>query len=101
VAFAREALDVAGRGVHPLSHGWVAAVTSEMCAAAGDDMSCFRSLDTAQAQLSLPSPGQPWKGIGAFSAAKLSAYRGGDLKTSGTRASGDLSARLMEVKAAT
>lgn len=79
VAFAAEALGVAARGIHPLSHGWVAAVASEMHATAGDEASCMRALETAETQLSLPSPAQPWKGIGAFSAAKLSAYRGGDL----------------------
>jgi hypothetical protein len=39
----------------------------------------MRALDTAAAQLEAPAPGTPWKGIGAFSTAKLSAYRGGDL----------------------
>lgn len=79
VAFATEGLEVAGRGIHPLSHGWVAAVASEMHAAARDEAACMRALEVAEAQLAMPPPGLPWKGIGAFTAAKLSAYRGGDL----------------------
>lgn len=79
VAFATESLEIAARGIHPLSHGWVAAVASEMHAATGDEASCMRALEIAETQLTLPLPRQPWKGIGAFSEAKLSAYRGGDL----------------------
>jgi hypothetical protein len=39
----------------------------------------MRALDMAADKLSQPMPPEPWKGIGAFSGAKLTAYRGGDL----------------------
>lgn len=79
VAYATHALDVAATNAHPLTCGWVAAVASEMHAMGGDERSCLDALETAEARLSLPAPARPWKGIGAFSRAKLSAYRGGDL----------------------
>jgi len=80
LAFAREALRIAGKsGIHPRSHGWVAAVASEMHATLGEHRECMRTLDIAAGQLSCTMPVEQWKGIGAFSAAKLTAYRGGDL----------------------
>lgn len=80
LVFATEALDIAERaGIHPRTHGWVAAVTSEMHATLGEHTACMRALDTAAEQLGRQMPGEPWKGIGAFSTAKLTAYRGGDL----------------------
>jgi hypothetical protein len=80
VEYAQEASELAAAvGVHPLTRGWTAAVASEMHATAGDERACMRALDAAAAQLEAPVPGSPWKGIGSFSAAKLAAYRGGDL----------------------
>lgn len=79
-AFADEALRIADRAaIHPRTHGWVAAVASEMHATLGEHTACMSVLDIAAEQLSRPMPSEPWKGIGAFSAAKLTAYRGGDL----------------------
>ena len=80
LAFAREALALAGRAaIHPQTHGWVAAVASEMHATLGDEAACMRALEISSDQLSRPMPPGPWKGIGAFSEAKLTAYRGADL----------------------
>jgi transcriptional regulator with XRE-family HTH domain len=80
VEFAQEAARLAAdSSAHPLTRGWTAAVASEMHATAGDEKACMQALDMAAAQLAEPAPDRPWKGIGAFSAAKLSAYRGGDL----------------------
>jgi len=80
LAFATEALRVAARGeIHPRTHGWVAAVASEMHASVGDEAGCLRALDSAADQLCKPMPAEQWKGIGAFSTAKLTAYRGGDM----------------------
>jgi hypothetical protein len=80
VEYAKEAATVAASaGIHPLTRGWTAAVASEMHATAGDEAACMHALDTAAEQLQAPVPGAPWKGIGAFSAAKLAAYRGADL----------------------
>jgi hypothetical protein len=81
VAFAQGALDAAARGIHPRSHGWVAAVASEMHATLGPtgETDCMASLETASVQLARPMPEQPWAGIGAFDEGKLAAYRGGDL----------------------
>lgn len=80
VEYAEEASALAAAvGAHPLTRGWTAAVASEMYATAGDEKACMRALDAAAAQLEAPVPDLPWKGIGAFSAAKLAAYRGGDL----------------------
>ena len=80
LAFATEAMRVAARGqIHPQTHGWVAAVASEMHATVGDEAGCMRALDIAAGQLSNPMPAEQWKGIGAFGTAKLTAYRGGDL----------------------
>jgi hypothetical protein len=80
LAFASEALSVADKGcIHPRSHGWVAAVTSEMHASLGEHPQCMRALDIAASHLGRPMPPEPWKGIGAFSEDKLTAYRGGDL----------------------
>jgi hypothetical protein len=79
LAFAREAVGVAAHGVHPRTHGWVAAVESEMHATIGDQVAFMRSIETAAAQLARPMPEGQWKGIGAFSEAKLTAYRGAGL----------------------
>ncbi|HEX6520960.1 MAG TPA: tetratricopeptide repeat protein [Streptosporangiaceae bacterium] len=80
LAFASEALEIAGgAGIHPRTHGWVAAVASEMHATLGEHAACMHALDTAAGQLGKQMPAEPWKGIGAFSTAKLTAYRGGDL----------------------
>lgn len=78
LAFAREASDLAA-GVHPRTRGWVAAVESEMHATAGDQSAWERALDTAASLVTGPMPGRPWKGIGAFTPAKLTAYRGAGL----------------------
>jgi len=80
LAYARQAVSIASRGdVHPRTRGWVCAVESEMHATTGDETSFRRALDIAEDQLAGPMPDEPWKGIGAFSLAKLTAYRGGGL----------------------
>ena len=67
VVFAQGALDIAARGIHPRSHGWVAAVASEMHATLGPagEAACMAALETASIQLARPMPEQPWAGIGA------------------------------------
>ena len=79
--FAQGAMDVAARGIHPRSYGWVAAVASEMHATLGprEQTACMRALETARRQLAEPMPPVAWEGIGAFDDGKLRAYRGGDL----------------------
>jgi hypothetical protein len=79
LAFAREAVSIASRGAHPRTYGWVSAVESEMYATVGDEVAYRRSIETAQGQVTAPMPDRPWKGIGAFSEAKLTAYRGAGL----------------------
>jgi hypothetical protein len=79
LAFAREAVSIASRGAHPRTYGWVSAVESEMHATIGDETAYRRSVETAEGQVTAPMPERPWKGIGAFSAAKLTAYRGAGL----------------------
>jgi hypothetical protein len=78
LGFAREASGLAA-GVHPRTRGWVAAVESEMHATAGDRAAWERAVDTAAGLVSGPMPDRPWKGIGAFTPAKLTAYRGAGL----------------------
>lgn len=78
LAFAVEAQRVAGRAsVHPLSRGWINAVTSEMYATTGDQQGFERALAAAHGSLQEPDPGTPWEGIGVFSDGKLTAYEGG------------------------
>lgn len=79
--YAQEGARVAAHGIHPRTHGWVAAVASEMHATAdaGEESACRAALDQAAVQLSQPMPAEPWEGIGEFNMAKLTAYRGGDL----------------------
>jgi len=79
LGFAREAVSIASRGAHPRTYGWVSAVESEMHATVGDEEAYRRSIETAQGQVTGPMPDRPWKGIGAFSEAKLTAYRGAGL----------------------
>jgi hypothetical protein len=79
VTFAREAVRIASRGTHPRTRGWVSAVESEMHATVGDEAAYRRSIETAEAQVAAPMPDRPWKGIGAFGGAKLTAYRGAGL----------------------
>jgi hypothetical protein len=79
LAFAREAAGIASGGIHPRTSGWVSAVESEMHATLGDETSYKRALETAARQLAAPLPDRHWKGIGAFSEAKLAAYRGAGL----------------------
>jgi hypothetical protein len=80
LAFAREAVTVApSDAVHPRTRGWVSAVESEMRATTGDESGYARSLDEAAAHLAAPMPESPWKGIGAFTPAKLTAYQGAGL----------------------
>jgi tetratricopeptide (TPR) repeat protein len=88
VAFAEGALDVAAGGIHPRTHGWIAAVASEMHATLGPrgEAACMAALETAGEQLTRPMPEQPWSGIGAFDDGKLAAYRGGDLMRLGNYA---------------
>ena len=78
-AFADAALDAARTGIHPQTHAWLLAVASEMHASTGSAALCERLLDQAAGQLELPGEGRAWVGIGAFNAAKLTAYRGGDM----------------------
>jgi transcriptional regulator with XRE-family HTH domain len=79
LGFARGALDLAARGIHPVSHGWLAAVASEMHAASGEGPACERLLDEAAGHLGRADPGRAWLGIGVFNSDKLLAYRGGGL----------------------
>jgi hypothetical protein len=79
LAFAREAVTIASAGVHPRTYGWVLAVESEMHATIGDEASYHRSVETSAGQVAGPMPERPWKGIGAFTEAKLTAYRGAGL----------------------
>ncbi|MCO5973353.1 helix-turn-helix domain-containing protein [Actinoallomurus soli] len=79
VGFARGALDLAGRGVHPVTHGWLSAVASEMHAACGEDRYCERLLEEADSHLQRDGSARPWLGIGVFNADKVTAYRGGGL----------------------
>lgn len=80
LAFAEGALDIAAaRSIAPRTHGWLAAVGSEMQATAHNELACGRLLDEAAAQLELAADDQEWLGIGAFNPDKLTAYRGGDL----------------------
>jgi len=78
VAFAAAASDAAA-GAHPRTRGWVSAVESEMHAIAGDEPGAMRALAAAETALAGPMPETPWKGIGAFTPAKLTAYRGSAL----------------------
>lgn len=78
VDFAAAASDAAA-GAHPRTRGWVSAVESEMHAIAGDEPGAMRALDAAETALAEPMPETPWKGIGAFTDAKLTAYRGSAL----------------------
>jgi hypothetical protein len=79
LAFAGEAVTIASRGAHPRTYGWVSAVESEMNATVGDEAAYRRSIETAQVQVTAPMPDRPWKGIGVFTEAKLTAYRGAGL----------------------
>lgn len=79
LGFARGALDLAARGIHPLTHGWLSAVASEMHATSGEDRDCERLLDDAASQLVRADPEDQWLGIGVFNSDKLIAYRGGGL----------------------
>ncbi|WP_414943784.1 helix-turn-helix domain-containing protein [Amycolatopsis sp. cmx-11-32] len=92
--FAEGALVAAETGIHPRTHAWLQAVTSEMRATAGEDSSCRRALDISAALLGQPERDRPWLGIGAFGTAKLTAYRGGDLSRLGQHSQAQ--ATLME-----
>jgi hypothetical protein len=78
LAFAREAVTLAS-DAHPRTRGWVSAVESEMHATTGDEAGYERSLDEAAEQIGAPMPDRQWKGIGAFTPAKLTAYKGAGL----------------------
>ena len=78
LAFAAEASELAAH-VHPRTRGWVAAMESEMLATAGEQSAWEQAVDTAVGLVTGPMPGRPWKGIGAFTPAKLTAYRGAGL----------------------
>jgi tetratricopeptide (TPR) repeat protein len=78
LGFAEAGLDVAARGIHPATHGWVSAVASEMNAATGEANLCTQLLQEAADHLHQPVD-RPWVGIGVFNDAKLAAYRGGGL----------------------
>jgi tetratricopeptide (TPR) repeat protein len=78
------ACDVSAGGVHPTTRAWVAAVCSERLAVLGEETRCRTRLDTSRHALSAARDGDvPWQGIGAFDAAKLDAYEGGDLNRLG------------------
>ena len=74
VAFACAASDAAA-GAHPRTRGWALAVESEMHATVGDERQAMRALDDSAAALGGEMPETSWKGIGAFTPAKLTAYR--------------------------
>lgn len=99
--YASEAVAAAAQGIHPLTSGWIAAVASEMHATLGpgEEAACMRLLEMAQQQLAEPLPSHPWKGIGAFDAGKLTAYRGGDLMRLGRypQAQAELHAALAQL----
>jgi tetratricopeptide (TPR) repeat protein len=78
LAFAVEASALAAR-VHPRTRGWVSAVESEMHATAGGQAAWERAVDAAGSLVVGPMPDRPWKGIGAFTPAKLLAYQGAGL----------------------
>ncbi|HET6288749.1 MAG TPA: helix-turn-helix transcriptional regulator [Amycolatopsis sp.] len=84
--YAESSLTEAARGIHPRAHAWLQAVASEMRATARDDTGCRRALDISAELLERPQTGREWLGIGAFDAAKLTAYRGGDLSRLGQHA---------------
>jgi tetratricopeptide (TPR) repeat protein len=67
------------------TRAWLSAVASELFAADRDDHRCRMHLDQAEAALAtaVESDDQPWIGLGVFDAAKLRAYRGGDLSRLG------------------
>lgn len=79
VAFADGALDIAARGIAPRTHGWLAAVASEMHASQHEELACERLLAEAADHLGQTADDEEWLGIGAFNPDKLTAYRGGDL----------------------
>ncbi|SDI48612.1 Helix-turn-helix domain-containing protein [Sinosporangium album] len=79
LGFACGALDVAERGMHPITHGWLSAVASEMHASSGEGHECERLLDEAASHLERDAAAVEWLGIGLFNADKLTAYRGGGL----------------------
>lgn len=79
VAFADASLEAAQAGIHRRTHAWLLAVASEMHASDGSGSHCERLLDEAAEHLARPGEGSQWVGIGAFNAAKLTAYRGGDM----------------------
>jgi hypothetical protein len=79
LTWASEAVSIASRGIHPRTYGWVSAVESEMHATLGDEAAYRRSIETAASQVSGSMPDTQWKGIGAFSPAKLTAYQGAGL----------------------
>jgi hypothetical protein len=78
LAFAREASELAA-DVHPRTRGWVSAVESEMHATNGDRAGWEHAVGTAADLVNGTMPDRPWKGIGAFTPAKLTAYRGAGL----------------------
>ena len=77
--FFASAASEAAAGAHPRTRGWALAVESEMHATVGDERQAMRALDDSAAALAGDMPEAPWKGIGAFTPAKLTAYRGGAL----------------------
>ncbi|PZG56329.1 hypothetical protein C1I98_01470 [Spongiactinospora gelatinilytica] len=79
LGFADAALDTARRGIHPRTHAWLLAVTSEMHASLGQEQECQRRLAQAEIHLTHAAPDRRWIGIGSFGGDKLLAYRGGDL----------------------
>jgi tetratricopeptide (TPR) repeat protein len=77
--YADSALNIAGRGISPITHGWLSAVASEMHAIDNNEVICRRFLDDAASHLVRADPAEPWTGVGVFNTKKLTAYLGGDL----------------------
>jgi len=75
----------AGGRASNTTRAWLSAVASEIFAADGDGNRCRRYLDEAEAALAVAAEhdDEPWVGLGVFDAAKLRAYRGGDLSRLG------------------
>jgi transcriptional regulator with XRE-family HTH domain len=79
LGFAEAGLDAARAGIHPRTHGWVAAVASEMYAATGSASGFRRALGESTARLERAAAdqgGRAWAGIGLFNEDKLTAYFG-------------------------
>ncbi|WP_280381383.1 helix-turn-helix domain-containing protein [Nocardia wallacei] len=75
--YAESARAIAARGASSTTRGWVAAVASERHADLGDARASRKLLDDARSALDAgPADADRYSGIGAFDAAKVTAYEG-------------------------